>query len=89
MAEGPQDIRQNLVERIAQIIDDHRAEGVGAEGKSTGGCGGESRSDHPRHLAERIVDELRLEPELDHVKQRIRYASAWLDWELTQLEGAE
>ncbi|HUO37308.1 MAG TPA: hypothetical protein VMU34_05445 [Mycobacterium sp.] len=80
---------RNLVERIRQIIDDHRAEDVVADGQVTCGCGAENLSDHPRHVAEQIVDGLRLAPDVEHVKKRIRYDSAWLDWELTQLEGAE
>ena len=41
-------------------------------------------------MAEQIVDGLGLKAEgIDEVKKRIRYASAWLDWELTTLEGAE
>jgi hypothetical protein len=41
-------------------------------------------------VAEQIVDRLALKPaDVDEVKKRFRYASAWFDWELTKLEGAE
>jgi hypothetical protein len=50
----------------------------------------EGISDHPRHVAEQIIDRLGLKPDnIDDVKQQIRYATAWFDWELTKLEGAE
>jgi hypothetical protein len=47
-------------------------------------------SDHPRHVAEEIGDRLKLRPQsVDNVRNKIRYASAWFDDELTKLEGAE
>ena len=52
--------------------------------------GREGIPDHPRHVAEHIIDRLGLKPDnIDDVKQQIRYATAWFDWELTKLEGAE
>ena len=47
-------------------------------------------SDHSRHVAEQILDRLGLEPaSIDEAKKKIRYATAWLDWELTKAEGAQ
>jgi len=89
MADPLEHIHQRLVERVRQIIDDHRADGLGSAGRLTYSCGAEGLSDHPRHVAERILDELAVKPDIDKVKKRVRYASAWFDWELTQLEGAE
>ena len=83
-------IRQTLIGRIRGIIENHRAFGPGADGEYTCSCGANGLSDHPRHVAEQIVGGLGLKPDdVDEVKQRIRYASAWFDWELTKLEGAE
>jgi hypothetical protein len=46
-------------------------------------------SDYPRHLAAQIIEGLDLKAEAtDHVKNQIRYATAWFDWELTKLAGA-
>ena len=90
MADPREHIRQSLIERIRQIIDNHRAGGLGPDARLTCSCGAEALSDHPRHVAEQIVDGLGLKPHsIDEVKKRIRYATASLDWELTQLEGAE
>ena len=90
MADPREHIRQSLIERIRQIIDNHRAGGLGPDARLTCSCGAEGLSDHPRHVAEQIVDGLGLKPHsIDEVKKRIRYASTWFDWELTQLEGAE
>ena len=80
----------DLIERIRRIIEPHRevdrddAPGVAC------GCGAEGLSDHPRHVAEEIVDRYKLRPEsVNNVRNEIRYASAWFDDELTKLEGAE
>ncbi len=88
---GPiEHIRQPLIDRICQIIADHRAGGLGPDARLTCSCGAQGLCDHPRHVAEQIVDGLGLEPHsIDEVKKRIRFASAWFDWELTKLEGAE
>ena len=51
--------------------------------------GAQGISKHSRHVADRIVDQLGLKPEIDEVKNRIRYAGAMFDWELTQIEGAQ
>ena len=89
MAEPLEHFHQRLVERVGQIIDDHRPGDRGGDGTLTCGCGAEGLSDHPRHVAEKILDGLAVKPDIDQVKKRIRYASAWFDWELTLLEGAE
>jgi hypothetical protein len=52
-------------------------------------CGAQGISQHSRHVAGQIVDQLGLKPEIDEVKKRIRYPSAIFDWELTQIEGAQ
>lgn len=90
MAAGPSGhFHQRLVERVRQIIDDHRLGHLGPDGRSTCGCGAEGLSDHPRHVAEKILEQLAVKPDIDEVKKRIRYASAWFDWEVTLMEGAE
>jgi hypothetical protein len=45
------------------------------------------QSDHARHVAEDIVAQLGLRRE--NVEKKMRYVSAWVDGELTNLEGAE
>ena len=83
-------IRQKLVDRIAQIIDDHQATRINVGSDVACSCGAQGLSDHSRHIADQIVEELGLMPEtIDEVKKRIRYVSALLDWELTQFEGAQ
>jgi len=90
MADPAERIRQSLIERIRRIIDAHRADGIGPYAPLTCSCGAQGLSDHPRHVAEQIVDGLGLKPHsIDEVKKRIQYATASLDWELTKLEGAE
>lgn len=89
MQDPKEKMRQHLIEHIRQIILEHRAERVGDDGRVNCSCGAEGLADHPRHVAEQTVNGLRLAPDIDDVRKRIRYASAWLDWELTQLEGAE
>ncbi|HME78523.1 MAG TPA: hypothetical protein VKI00_23615 [Mycobacterium sp.] len=90
MANPMEHIRRSLIERIRQIVADHRADGLGPDARLACSCGAQGLCDHPRHVAEKIVDGLALEPDsIDEVKNRIRYASAWFDWELTKLEGAE
>ena len=88
---GPiEHIRQTLVDRIRQIVDDHCADGLGADAGLTCSCGAEGLTDHPLHVAEQIVDGLGLKPHsIDEAKKQIRYATASFDWELTKLEGAE
>ncbi|HME74452.1 MAG TPA: hypothetical protein VKI00_02000 [Mycobacterium sp.] len=90
MPDPAERIRHTLIERIRQIIDEHRASGDGDDAEVTCSCGTQGLSDYPRHLAEQIIDGLDLKAEAtDHVKNQIRYATAWFDWELTELEGAQ
>lgn len=83
-------LRQALVKRIRGTLNEHRTIDCGDDAPVACSCGALGLSDHPRHVAEQIVDGLDLRVDaVDHIKKRIRYASAWFDWELTQLEGAE
>jgi hypothetical protein len=85
MADPIEQLRQKLLDRIARIIDDHRATSDGAACT----CGADEFTGHSHHVAEQIAHELGLMPSIDDVKKRIRYTSAVLDWELTKLEGAQ
>ena len=88
MPDPAERIRHTLIERIRQIIDQHRASGDDTEVACS--CGTQRLSDYPRHLTEQIIDGLDLKADAtDHVKNQIRYATAWFDGELTQLEGAQ
>lgn len=78
-----------LIDGARRIVGEHRPGHPGPDGGSTCSCGAQGVSDHPRHVAERIVDGLGIRPDFDELRNRFRYASAWFDWELTQLEGAE
>lgn len=90
MLESDEHLRRTLVERIRGIVDEHRAIGGGDDAHVACSCGARGSSDHSRHMAEQLVDGLDLKADaVDHIKKRIRYASAWFDWELTHLEGAE
>ena len=90
MPDPAERIRHSLIERIRQIIDEHRASGDGDDTEVACSCGTQGLADYPRHLAEQIIDGLDLKAEAtDHVKSQIRYATAWFDGELTQLEGAQ
>ena len=90
MPDPAERIRHTLIERIRQIIAAHRASGESDDAETACSCGAQRLSDYPRHLAEQIIDGLDLKAEAtDHVKNQIRYATAWFDWELTQLEGAQ
>ena len=80
----------DLIGHIREVIEDHRAVGHVNDTQVACRCGAEGLSDHSGHVAERILDRLGLEPEtVDDAKKRIRYATAWLDWELTTIEGAQ
>jgi hypothetical protein len=75
------------VDHLRQVLAHHRVE---ADDQSSGvacSCGAQGLSDHPRHVAQEIVDRLGLRRE--GVSREIRYVSAWFDDELTKLEGAE
>lgn len=88
MPDPAERIRHTLIERIRLVINEHRAIGDGDEVACS--CGTQGLSDYPRHLAEQIINGLDLKAEAtDHVKNQIRYATAWFDGELTQLEGAQ
>ena len=77
----------DIIGPIRQVIEDHRR---ADDDRNACRCGAEGIADHPRHVAERIIDRLGLKPDdIDDVKQQIRYATAWFDWELTKLECAE
>ena len=88
MTDPIEQIRQKLVDRVAQIIDHHHATGVDVGSDVACNFGAQGISQHSRHVAGQIVDQLGL-TEIDEVKKRIRYASAIFDWELTQIEGAQ
>lgn len=89
MPDPAERIRHTLIERIRQIIDEHRTSGDGGDAEVTCSCGKQGLSDYPRHLAAQIIEGLDLKAEAtDHVKNQIRYATAWFDWELTKLAGA-
>ncbi len=89
MTEPSHDVHQTLVERVGEVVDAHRPGERGPGGTVTCRCGADDLSDHPRHVAGEIIDRLGVKPDIDEVKKRIRYASAWFNWELTVLEGAE
>ncbi len=79
-------------ELVRRIIDQHARqtndEGVLVDGGCN--CGATGLSDHARHVAESIVDGLKLRQEaVDDLGKRLRYVSAVFDDELTKLEGAE
>jgi hypothetical protein len=83
-------IRQTLIERIRQIVGEHRESHDGDDAQRACSCGAVRLSDYPSHVAEQIAEGLDLKAEArDHAKKEIRYATAWFDWELTQLEGAQ
>lgn len=80
----------DLIEPIRRIIEGHRATPHSDDRHVSCSCGAEGLADHPRHVAEQIADRLGLKPEnVDEVNKQIRYATAWFDWELTKLEGAQ
>jgi hypothetical protein len=80
----------DLIRDLREVIETHRAVGHVEDSTASCNCGAEGLSDHSRHVAEQILDRLGLEPiSIDQAKKRIRYATAWLDWELTKVEGAQ
>ncbi len=80
----------DLTPTLREIIENHRAVRHVDDSKVSCSCGAEGLSDHSGHLAERILDRLGLKPEIvGGAKKQIRYATAWFDWELTKIEGAQ
>jgi hypothetical protein len=84
----------DLIAHIREIIDEHaKLDSQGDEGLACG-CGAMDVADHSTHVAQAIVKRLGLRREVvddarKAVKDKIRYASALVDEELTVLEGAE
>jgi hypothetical protein len=74
----------DLIERIREVIENHRIEDASDNGCR---CGAEGSSDHSGHVAQEIIDHLRLRRET--VGDEIRYVGAWFNYELTILEGAQ
>jgi hypothetical protein len=76
-------------ERVRRIIEQHARKND--EGADAGcNCGATGLSDHTLHLAESIVDGLKLRQEaVGDLGKRLRYVSAVFDDELTKLEGAD
>ena len=61
---GPAEhIRQALTERIRQIVDEHRESHGGDDAQAACNGGAAELSDHPRHVAEHIVEGLDLKAE--------------------------
>ncbi|OBI54514.1 hypothetical protein [Mycobacterium sp. E787] len=80
----------DLTGPLREIIEGHRAVRRSGASQESCSCGADGLSDHSGHVAEQILDRLGLKPEaVDGAKKRIRYATAWLDWELTKMEGAQ
>lgn len=78
------------VEPLRSIIENHRVTSQSDDAEVSCSCGAEKILDHPRHVAEHIIDRLGLKTaDVDEAKQQIRYATAWLNWELTELEGVQ
>jgi hypothetical protein len=80
----------DLIERIRRIIEQHREVYRDDAPGAACGCGAQGLFDHPRHVADEIVNRVKLGPEsVKNARNEIRDASAWFDDELTKLEGAE
>ena len=80
----------DLIDRIREIIALHRVNDFTSATGHRCQCGAEELPDHSRHVAQEVVARLGLRPErATNVKEEIRYVSAWLDDELTKLEGAD
>ena len=69
MTDPIEQIRQKLVDRIAQIIDHDHATGVDFESGVACSFGAQGISQHSRHVAGQIVDQLGLKPEIDGVRK--------------------
>jgi hypothetical protein len=84
----------DLIAHIREVIDQHDKRDCHDDGGLSCGCGATHLSDHASHVAQAIVDRLGLRREsADNVRkavtEKVRYASALFDQELTVLEGAE
>ena len=69
MVDPVEHMRRRLIARVRQIIDDHRAAGLGPDGLLTCSCGADGLSDHPGHVAERVIDGLAIKPDIDEVSK--------------------
>jgi hypothetical protein len=84
----------DLVAHIREVIDQHAKPECHDDGALRCSCGATHLSDHSSHVAQAIVDRLGLKRESAQnittaVSDKVRYASAVVDEELTVLEGAE
>lgn len=77
----------DLVEHIRGILERHRIDARSNIANAGCSCGVVDSADYYSHIAQQIVDRLKLRRE--SVGNETRYVSAWFDDELTQLEGAE
>ena len=77
----------DLVEHIRGILERHLIDDQSDIADVGCSCGVVNLTDHYRHVAQQIVDRLKLRRET--VGNETRYVSAWFDDELTKLEGAE
>jgi len=76
----------DLIAHIREVIDEHAKRDT-SDRESSCSCGATQLSDHSSHVAQAIVD--RLELKRKAVGDKVRFASALVDEELTVLEGAE
>jgi hypothetical protein len=84
----------DLIAHIRDVIDQHAKRDCHDDGGLGCGCGATHLTDHSSHVAQAIVDRLGLKRESAEnvrtaVSDKVRYASALFDEELTVLEGAE
>ena len=84
----------DLIAHIRAVIDEHARRDSEDDGELSCGCGATRLSDHSRHVAQAIVDKLRVRRQAaDNAKKavgdKVRDVSAAFDEELTILEGAE
>ena len=77
----------DLVAHIREVVDQHAKPDCHDGGGLSCSCGATHLSDHSSHVAQAIVN--RLELKRKAVGDKVRYASALVDEELTVLEGAE
>jgi hypothetical protein len=77
----------NLAKHIREILEHHHIDGQTNSARVGCGCGAVDLADHSSHVAQQIIDRLELRKEA--VGNKFRYVSAWIDDELTKIEGAE